>query len=60
MTKKSQMEAIKRYKKKKKRYQFDLDKEADRELIEFLEGRKAQPFFKALLKAIVEAGKQRL
>lgn len=57
MTKKSQMEAIKRYKKKKKRYQFDLDKEADRELIEFLEGRKAQPFIKALLKAVVEGGK---
>lgn len=57
MTKKSQMEAFKRYKAKKKRYQFDLDKEADRELIEFLDGRKAQPFLKALLKAIVEGGK---
>lgn len=57
MTTKSQMEAIKRYKAKKKRYQFDLDKESDKELIEFMEGRKAQPFFKALLKAMVEGGK---
>lgn len=57
MTKKSQMEAIKRYKAKKKRYQFELDKEADLDLIEFLDERKAQPFLKALLKAIVEGGK---